>query len=139
MFCSRPGVAILLALYADRHWTHRWNIHLLTAANHSSRQETIDKALRPVSFEDPGNKPSILIGVMGICGEGVNGMQKACYSVSVDLPFSEALRTQVCGRTFRYGQVHASKHYELVSLHPAERAILARHEKRDEEFRRILA
>jgi hypothetical protein len=92
-----------------------------------------------VSFEDPGNKPSILVGVMGICGEWVNGMQKACYSVSVDLPFSEALRNQVRGRTFRYGQVHASKHYELVSLHPAERAMLALYEKRDEEFRRILA
>jgi hypothetical protein len=92
-----------------------------------------------VSFEDPGNKPSILIGVMGICGEGVNGMQKACYSVSVDLPFSEALRTQVRGRAFRYGRVHVLKHYELVSLHLDERAILARHERRDEEFRRILA
>ncbi|KAK4106784.1 hypothetical protein N658DRAFT_503185 [Parathielavia hyrcaniae] len=101
--------------------------------------ETIDKALRPVSFEDPGNKPFILIGVMGIFGEGVNGMQKACYSVTVDLPFSKALRAQVRSRTFRYGKVHASKHYELVSLHPAERAILTQHEKRDEEFQRILA
>ncbi|GAB1312092.1 hypothetical protein MFIFM68171_02302 [Madurella fahalii] len=53
--------------------------------------------------------------------------------------FSEVLRTQIRGRTFRYGQVHAPKRYELVSLHPAERAILARHEKRDEEYRRILA
>ncbi|KAL2256135.1 hypothetical protein VTK26DRAFT_2137 [Humicola hyalothermophila] len=82
--------------------------------------------------------PKPRAGVMGICGEGVNGMQKACCSVSVDLPFSEALRTQIRGRTFRYSQVHASNHYELVSLHPAERAILARHEKRDEEFQRIL-
>lgn len=42
--------------------------------------------------------------------------------------------TQVRGWTYRYSQIHASRHYELSSLHPAERAIFA-----DDEFRRVLA
>jgi hypothetical protein len=138
LFCSRPGVAVLLALYADRHWSRDWNIHLLTAAS-KDRQGTIDRALRPVSFTDPTRKPSLLIGVMSICGEGVNGMQNATYSVSVDLPFNEALEKQTAGRVWRYGQVHVSRHYQLVSDHPAERLILARHEKRDMEFQRLLS
>ncbi|KAL2137721.1 hypothetical protein VTI28DRAFT_8448 [Corynascus sepedonium] len=137
LFCSRPGVAVLLALYADKHWSQGWNIHLLTSAS-KDRQQTIDRALRPVVFNDPTKKPSILIGVMSICGEGVNGMQNACYSVSVDLPFSEALRAQVRGRVPRYGQIHVSEHYELVSQHPAERIILARHEQRYAEIQGIL-
>lgn len=139
LFCSRPSVAVLLAVHADRRWSDRWNIHLLTAGNTWGRQEAIDAALAPVDIDDARAKPSILIAVTTICGEGVNGMQNACYSVLVDLPFSEATKTQTRGRVFRYGQVHTSHHYELVSAHPAERAILARHEKRDDEFNRILA
>ncbi|KAK4233863.1 hypothetical protein C8A03DRAFT_38395 [Achaetomium macrosporum] len=137
LFCSRPGVAVLLALYADKHWSRDWNVHLLTSAS-KDRQQTIDGALRPVVFNDSTKKPSILIGAMSICGEGVNGMQNACYSVSVDLPFSEALRAQVRGRVFRYGQIHFSEHFELVSQHPAERIILARHRERYTEIQGTL-
>lgn len=128
LFCSRAGIAVLLALYADRQWSRDWNIHLLTAAvKPSARQEVIDTALKPVKLADPSTKPSILYGVMTICGEGVNGMQKASYSASVDLPFSEALRAQVEGRVLRYGQVHNSTHYQLISEHAAERIIDAQH------------
>jgi hypothetical protein len=138
LFCSRPGVAVLLALYADRHWSRDWNIHLITAAC-QDRQGTIDRALRPVPLSDSTRKPAILIAVMTVCGEGVNGMQNATYSVSVDLPFSEATKHQVGGRVWRYGQVHESIHYQLSSDHPAELMIAARHQQRDDEFQKILA
>ncbi|KAK4233473.1 hypothetical protein C8A03DRAFT_19458, partial [Achaetomium macrosporum] len=137
LFHSRPGGALLLALYADKHWSREWNIYLITAAN-QDRQETIHTALKLVKYSDQTQKPSILIVAMSVGGEGVNGMQNASYSISVDLPLSEALKTQVAGRVYRYGQIHESHHYQLVSQHPAERIILARHRKRDAEFQRLL-
>jgi hypothetical protein len=75
---------------------------------------------------------------MSNCGEGLNGMQKASYSVSVDPPFSEALLQQVAGWVYRSELVHHTRICKLVSKHPAEALIRARHEKRHNEFREIL-
>ncbi|RYP17272.1 hypothetical protein DL766_008935 [Monosporascus sp. MC13-8B] len=114
LFTERPGIAALLAMYADRHWAGRWEVKLVLG--------------RRPSIARSGSSPS---PTRGSCPP-YSSLPSACVA-------SAKLR-QARGRIHRIGQRFPAHFYVLFAEdHAGENLINTRYKIRDEAFGNILA
>ncbi len=137
VFASRPGLALIIAAYADRHWSHNWDVVLMLSGAIKKSGRVIESAFPDILIRD-GRKPTLLIATTGSCGTGVDGLQRANHGVLFDMPFVESVRKQTPGRLWRYGQRYPCYWTELWAEDSlAERLIKERHERRLDAFNQI--
>ncbi|KAJ4291227.1 hypothetical protein N0V88_006227 [Collariella sp. IMI 366227] len=137
VLASRPGLALIIAAYADRHWSHDWDIVLMLSGAIKKGKRVIRSAFPDIPIRDE-RKPTLLIATTGSCGTGVDGLQRANHGVLFDMPFVESVRKQTPGRLWRYGQRYPCYWTELWAEDSlAERLIKERHERRLDAFNQI--
>ncbi|KAK4233492.1 hypothetical protein C8A03DRAFT_38790 [Achaetomium macrosporum] len=138
VFASRPGVALIIAAYADKHWSSQWEVVLVLSAATADGKKAIEGAFRDIPIGCPA-KPTLFIATVGTCGTGLDSLKKANHAILFDLPFVESDSKQACGRVWRPGQRFPCYWTELwAEDSEAETLINERHEKRTDAFRRIL-
>ncbi|KAH6630778.1 P-loop containing nucleoside triphosphate hydrolase protein [Chaetomium sp. MPI-SDFR-AT-0129] len=138
VFAARPGTALIIAAYADKHWADEWDVVLVLSAATKKGKQAIQDAFLKIPFDGAG-KPTLLISTTGTTGTGLDSLQRANHAVLFELPFVETEAQQAGGRIHRAGQqlpCHWTKLWAADS--EAETLIKERHEKRFEAFSRIL-
>ncbi|KAK3305046.1 uncharacterized protein B0T15DRAFT_574497 [Chaetomium strumarium] len=103
VFASRPGVALIIAAYADKHWASQWEVVLVLSAATADGKKAIECAFRDIPIGCPA-KPTLFIATVGTCGTGLDSLKKANHAILFDLPFVESDSKQACGRVWRRGQ-----------------------------------
>jgi hypothetical protein len=137
IFTARPGTAVALASWADKHLSRKWKVVVVLSTT-KKRQDIIDAAFQDIPFGDRA-LPTLFIASTGVCGLGINGLQKASHVIIAELPLRETDVIQAIGRANRVGQVHevhCSVLYDKDNL--IDSAINRRHLHRHGAFSRAL-
>jgi hypothetical protein len=138
VFAARPGTALIIAAYADKHWSGEWDVVLVLSAATKKGKQAIQDAFLKIPFDEAG-KPTLLISTTGTTGTGVDSLQRANHAVLFELPFVEAEVQQAAGRIHRAGQQLPCYWTKLWAADSeAETLIKQRHERRIEAFSQIL-
>ncbi|KAK4234388.1 hypothetical protein C8A03DRAFT_37840 [Achaetomium macrosporum] len=138
VFVTRPGLALIIAAHADKHWSSQWDVVLVLSASAKDGSKAIADAFRDIPITDSA-KPTLFIGTVGTCGTGLDTLKRANHGILFDLPFVEANLKQVRGRIWRAGQRFRCYWTELwAEDSEAESLIRDRHLKRADAFGRIL-
>lgn len=139
VFTSRPGIALIVAAYADKHWASEWEVVMVLSAATPEGKKAIGGAFHDIPIGSV-EKPTLFIATVGTCGTGLDSLQKANHAVLFDLPFVESERKQARGRIWRSGQRFPCYWTELWAADSdAEVLINDRHERRMEVFNRVLS
>lgn len=138
VFATRPGTALIIAAYADKHWSGEWDVVLVLSAATKKGKQAIQDAFLKIPFDEAG-KPTLLVSTTGTTGTGVDSLQRANHAVLFELPFVEAEGQQAAGRIHRAGQQLPCHWTTLWAADSeAETLIKERHERRIEAFSQIL-
>ena len=81
VFAARPGTALIIAAYADKHWSGECDAVLVLSAATKKGKLAIQDAFPKIPFDEAG-KPTLLISTTGTTGTGVDSLQRANHASS---------------------------------------------------------
>ena len=67
VFASRPGVALIVAAYADKHWSSQWDVVMVLLAATTDGKKAIGGAFWDIPIGRP-EKPTLFIATVDSCG-----------------------------------------------------------------------
>ncbi len=79
---SRPGIVLIIAVYADRYWSRQWEVVIMLSAATPDGEKAIDRAFHDIPIGCP-EKPTLFIATVGTCGTGLDSLQKASHANSL--------------------------------------------------------
>ncbi|KAL2137936.1 hypothetical protein VTI28DRAFT_7784 [Corynascus sepedonium] len=93
IFTARPGTAVALASWADKHLSRKWKVVVvLSKTSASRRQQVIDNAFQDIPCGDRALS-TLFIASTGVCGVGINDLHKASHLIIAELRLRETDRS----------------------------------------------